>query len=196
MIVHYYYTNTITYKIENIHTTTTSVVARFELSWSGARLSVWRRLFRFRFFFAFSPLDCPSPFQPQSWLLLHSPLIAPPLGIWRSRVHAPRPSFWGFRSVARVTFSGWLSMRQTITRLTPLSRHLHNKLAAARCIYINVYTSIHIHKYIILAKHVKCITHNNIWFSYSELANIYTILCIYIYIYILYSNDYEYYYRV
>jgi len=109
------------------------------------------------------------------------PLIAPPLSIWRSRVHAPRPSFWGFRSVARVTFSGWLSMRQTITRLTPLTRHLHNKLAAARCIYINVYTSIHIHKYIILAKHVKCITHNNIWFSYPELANIYTILCVYIY---------------
>jgi len=111
------------------------------------------------------------------------PLIAPPLGI----VHAPRPSFWGFRSVARVTFSGWLSMRQTITRLTPLSRHLHNKLATARCIYINVYTSIHIHKYIILAKHVKCITHNNIWFSYPELTNIYIILCVCIYIIYIYT---------
>jgi hypothetical protein len=82
--------------IQNIHTATTAVVARFKSSWSGARLSVWRRLFRRRFFFAFPPLDCPSPFQPQSRLPLlfsYTPSTAGPLTQSRARASAVVPKF-------------------------------------------------------------------------------------------------------
>jgi len=138
----------ITY-IQNIHRA--AAVACFESSRSPA-LKCSTTTLPLPFFF--SHLHPSSIAQPQSRLPLHSSYTQ------LARASTAVPEFP--LGCARYIPAGWLSMRQTITRLTPLTRHLHNKLAAARRIYINVYTSILIHHYIILAKHVKCITHNNI----------------------------------